>query len=154
MDLYAQNILDRYKKPFFKSGQGSVASGQPNTKIAAGDPLITDHSPLVTHKEANHSCGDWVEVEIELEEGKIKQYHFDGAGCAISMAAADMLGDLIIGMTEREVLELTKEEMYEMLGIEISVRRSKCALLGLLAIQNGLLAHGEEELRTWKDYHI
>ncbi len=39
MDIYAQNILDRYKKPFYKD------------KFIEGDGLIT-------HKEANHSCGD------------------------------------------------------------------------------------------------
>jgi len=118
MDLYAQNILDRYKKPFHL-----------DKKIKA----------QLHHREANHSCGDSVEVKIQLDCNKITGYSFSGNGCAISMAAADMLGDLIEGMTKEEVLKLTKENIYEMLGIEISLRRSKCALLALLAVQNALL---------------
>lgn len=150
MDIYAQNILDRYKKPFYKSPELLAVSFEKNKNSG----LTANSSQLIAHKEANHSCGDVVEVEMVLEEGKIKAYRFSGAGCAISMAAADMLGDLIVGMTEKEALELTKDEVYEMLGIEISVRRSKCALLGLLAIQNGFLTHQNQALRSWKDYHI
>jgi nitrogen fixation protein NifU and related proteins len=118
MDIYAQNILDRYKKPFYL-----------DKKIKS----------QIHHREANHSCGDSVEVKIQLDGDKITSYSFSGTGCAISMAAADMLGDLIVGMTKEEVQKLTKDDIYEMLGIEISLRRSKCALLGLLAVQTGLL---------------
>lgn len=117
MDIYAQNILDRYKKPFYL------------------DKKIDAH---LRHKEANHSCGDSVEVNIQLTGKKITGYSFSGTGCAISMAAADMLGDLIVGMTKEEVLKLTEKDIYEMLGIEISLRRRKCALLSLFATQNGL----------------
>lgn len=129
MDIYAQNILDRYKKPFHK-----------DKKLNAS----------IHHKEANHSCGDTVEVRIQIDGEKITGYSFSGNGCAISMASADMLGDLAEGMTKEEVLNITKEEVYEMLGIEISIRRSKCALLALLALQNALLG----DPRSWSDYHI
>lgn len=129
MDIYAQNILDRYKKPFHKDKKLDTA---------------------IHHKEANHSCGDVIEVDIQMKDNKIANYSFTGSGCAISMASADMLGDLIEGMTKKEALDLTKEEIYEMLGIEISVRRSKCALLALLALQNSLLS----EPRGWRNYHI
>ena len=72
MDIYAQNILDRYKEPFYK-----------DKKIDAN----------LKHEEANHSCGDIVKVELELSENKVKNYSFTGNGCAISMASSDMLGD-------------------------------------------------------------
>lgn len=129
MDIYAQNILDRYKKPFHKDKKL-------DTKLHC--------------KEANHSCGDIVEVDLKIEDDKVTDYSFSGAGCAISMASADMLGDLAEGMSKEEILKLTKEDIYEMLGIEISVRRSKCALLPLLALQNTL---GEEK-RSWTDFLI
>ncbi|MBU0706196.1 iron-sulfur cluster assembly scaffold protein [Patescibacteria group bacterium] len=118
MDIYAQNILDRYKKPFYK-----------DKKLDAS----------IRHKEANHSCGDVVEVDLQMQGDKVTAYSFSGNGCAISMASADMLGDLATGLTKKEILKLTKEEIYKMLGIEISVRRSKCALLSLLALQNALI---------------
>lgn len=133
MDIYAQNVLDRYKEPFHK------------------DQSI---KPDITHREANHSCGDEVEVRVKLKDGKVQQYSWTGVGCAISMASADMLGDLTDGLTTEQVLALTKKEIYEMLGIEISLRRSKCALLSLLALQNGILLIQKKEKRSWVDYHL
>ena len=117
MDLYAQNILDRYKNPLHKDKN-----------------LQAD----LQHKEANHACGDSIEISLALAGNQIVAYSFSGNGCAISMATADMLGDLIKGMSKEEILELSKEDIYKMLGIEISERRSKCALLSLLALQNTL----------------
>ena len=133
MDLYAQNILDRYKTPYHK-----------------GDLKDAD----ITHEEANHSCGDKVTIHLKLDDSRVEDYHFEGAGCAISMASADMAGDLITGMTLDEILALSKEDIIEMLGIEISVRRSKCALLSLLAIQNGILENRGEEKKEWMEFHI
>lgn len=133
MNIYAQNILDRYKNPFYRN------------KFSCGD---------LEHKEANHSCGDSVYVKLKINDNKISDYSFEGNGCAISMASVDMIGDLINGLTTNEILGLTKEEVYEMLGIEISVRRSKCALLSLLAIQNVILRERGKELRSWSDYML
>ena len=133
MDLYAQNILDRYKNPLNKGK--SV-------------------KPTLKRNEANHSCGDAAEIKLAVKDDRLSDYSFDGAGCTISMAAADMIGDLIKGMTLDEILALTKENIYEILGIEISMRRSKCALLSLLAIQNAILEKRKEPLKTWNDYHL
>ena len=131
MDIYAQNILDRYKNPFHKDKKLNAA---------------------VRRKEANHSCGDTIEISLKMEDGKVTGYSFSGAGCAISMASADLLGDLTEGMTEKEILNLKKEDIFEMLGIEISLRRSKCALISLMALQNALLENGHKETKNWTDY--
>ena len=117
MDIYAQNILDRYKEPFYKD------------KKVRSD---------ISGKQVNHSCGDQLEVQLELEDSRIKAYSFTGVGCAISQAAADILGDLIIGQTVNQVLEMTKDDLLEALGIEISERRMKCALLAINALQNAI----------------
>jgi len=146
MDIYAQNILDRYKKPFYKSDDVSCRD--------AKSCVSNSETSLLNRKEANHSCGDVVEVALEFENEKLKNYQFSGNGCAISMASADILGDVIDEMSIKDILNLSKDELYEVLGIEISVRRSKCALLPLLAIQNGILKSQKERLKSWKDYHI
>ncbi|MFC1733519.1 iron-sulfur cluster assembly scaffold protein [candidate division KSB1 bacterium] len=117
MDIYAQNILDRYKEPFYKD------------KAIKSD---------IHGKQVNHACGDNLEVQLELDGDKIKAYSFTGVGCAISQASADIIGDLIVGQTTDEVLNMTKDDLLEALGIEISERRMKCALLGLNAIQNAI----------------
>ena len=92
----------------------------------------------IRHKEANHSCGDSIEVSLRFNGDTIADYSFSGQGCAISMAAADMLGDRIIGISCEEAAKITNEDVYEMLGIEISLHRSKCALISLEAIRKGL----------------
>ncbi len=133
MDIYAQNVLDRYKEPFHK------------------DKSI---KPDIAHREANHSCGDEAEVHLQLKGKKIKAYSWTGVGCAISMASADMLGDLVAELSLDDVLALTKKDIYDLLGIEISLRRSKCALLSLLALQNGILLNQKKEKRSWVNYHV
>lgn len=133
MDIYAQNILDRYKTPFYKG------------KFTDGD---------LNHKEANHSCGDVVEMSLKMSDGKVTDYSFTGNGCAISMASADILGDVIEEMSEEDVLKLNFKDLEEVLGIPISLRRSKCALLSLLTLQNGLLVKKGESKKEWTDYKI
>lgn len=124
MDIYAQSILDRYKEPFYKD---------------------KDISPTVEYEELNHSCGDKIGIKLEIRKSKLEAYSFEGVGCAISQAAADILGDLIIGKDIDDVLNMKKEQLYEALGIEISERRSKCALLGLVAIKNAILKYKGKE---------
>jgi len=117
MDIYAQNILDRYKSPFYK-----------DKKVKAD----------IQGKQVNHSCGDKVEIQIELASDKIKAYAFTGVGCAISQAAVDILGDLIVDEAMSSVKTMPKDDLLEALGIKISERRMKCALLGLNAVQDAL----------------
>ena len=124
MDIYAQNILDRYKEPFYKD---------------------KDIKTNARAKEVNHSCGDKLTVKLEIRNSKLENYSFTGVGCAISQASADIIGDLIIGQTLNDILNMTKEELFEALGIEISLRRSKCALLCLMAIKNAILKHKGEK---------
>ena len=131
MNLYAQNILDRYKNPINKDKNI-------NTQIS--------------HAETNRSCGDSIDIKVKIEDEKLVGYSFSGNGCAISMASADMIFDITKNMKIDQILELKKEDIYEMLGIEISVRRSKCALLSLLSLQNAVLEYLGKENRSW-DYY-
>ncbi len=117
MDIYAQNILDRYKEPFYK------------------DKVID-----ATHeyKAVNHSCGDKIITRFKIEDSRLKDYSFEGVGCAISMAAADILGDLAVDQSVKDVRNMKQEELIESLGIDISERRMKCALLAFKALKQAL----------------
>ena len=117
MDIYAQNILDRYKEPFYKD---------------------KDIKANARAKETNHSCGDKLTIKLEIRKSKIENYSFTGVGCAISQASADILGDLVIGHTIDDILNMGEKELLEALGIDISERRMKCALLGLVVIQKAI----------------
>lgn len=108
-DLYKEIILDHYQNP---NNRGVVEGG-----IEAG--------------EANMVCGDKLKITAKVEDGKIVKAMFVGGGCAISMAAVDMLLDKIQGMKLEDVKKMKGKEIEEMLGVELTPSRKKCAYLGL-----------------------
>ncbi len=116
-DLYRQQIIDRYKHPL-KRGV-----------LDPHDLSFEDENPL---------CGDKLRIDLRVDAaGKITQAAFSGDGCAISQASADLLTEYIEGKTLAEARALTKEDILEMLGIELSPIRLKCALLSLKVLKAG-----------------
>jgi len=115
--IYRENILDHYKNPR-------------NSK-----PL---EESTITHKELNPLCGDEIEFQIKLESGKIVDVGFTGKGCAISQASASMLSEVLKGKELKDVKKLEREDMLKMLSIPIGPVRTKCAMLGLVALKNGI----------------
>jgi len=118
MDLYAENILDHYRHPRCKQ---SISN------------------PTVSHKEENLSCGDVLELELTIENNAIKEIGWSGTGCAISQAAMSMLTEDLESTKIEDIEKMTPENIYELLGVPIGLRRVQCALLGLQALQNALL---------------
>lgn len=129
-DMYRQQILDHYKNP---RNYGEL------------------DAPTFSHRGHNPSCGDELEFDVVLaEDGEtIETVAFHGEGCAISQAAASMLGERLPGMTLDEVEALDREDMTEMLGGEISPMRIKCAVLAEKVLQDGIEIYlGEREAET------
>lgn len=121
MDLYSEIILDYYKNPRNKE------------QIADATTKAEELNPL---------CGDKVEFFLKLNsEGKIEKATFLGEGCAISQAATSMLTDHLLGKSLEEVEKMENQEIYDMLGVEISPGRVKCAVLGLVAAKKAALLH-------------
>ncbi len=121
-DLYRDYILEHYRRPH-------------NFGVL--------DSPTVSHEGANPLCGDRITIQLGIRDGKIEDVAFTGRGCAISQASASLLTDEIRGKTVGEVSALTSEDVLDMLGIEISPARLKCALLSLDTVSKAL-----EELET------
>ena len=132
MDLYAQNIMDHYRHPR-NVGQLDQAAAW--------------------RREANYSCGDIVEVWLDVRNGVVRDLKYQPEGCAISQAAISILSELIIGKTVAAVLAFTFYDLQQILGIVVSQRRKKCAILGLLAVQNAILTQQERPLRQWSDFY-
>ncbi len=116
-DLYRDNILDHYAHP---RNYGSL-----------------DH-PDIAAEDENPLCGDHIRMELKVTDGRIEQVRFSGVGCSISRAAASMLTEAIEGKSVEDVKKLGREDVLEMLGIELGPVRLKCALLALKALKLGL----------------
>ena len=115
--LYREAILDHYKHP---RNKGHL------------------DSPSISHFDHNPFCGDEITLELKIQDGVVVQAAFDGRGCAISQASASMMTEEIIGKTLDELKGWSKEDILDLLGIEIGPVRLKCALLPLKALKAGV----------------
>ena len=100
----------------------------------------------ISHEEYNPLCGDLVGMDIQVRDGVIEDIRFHGRGCAISQASASLMTERLKGRSLDEARQITKEDVLDELGIEISPARLKCALLPLKVLKVGAYGlAGEEE---------
>lgn len=124
-DLYREIIIERYKHPKFRG------------RVEQPDIVYEDENPL---------CGDHIHIEVRLdEEGRVQEARFEGEGCAISIAATDLLLESIQGMHIDELKALPKEYVFELLGLKLSPARVKCALLGFKVLKAGVYGLGQQQ---------
>ena len=117
-ELYRDYILEHYKSPHHF---GSL-----------------EQHDLEAH-DVNPLCGDELKVELAVDEnGVITDIAFEGTGCAISQASASIASDEYIGMKLDDVTKLNHEWIEDLLGIDISPTRKKCAQLNLKVMRGAV----------------
>lgn len=124
-DLYRQDILDHSQNP---------------------RNFGTLDRPDISAEDSNPLCGDKIRMDLRIKDGTIEDVRFTGVGCSISRAAASMLTEEIKGKTLEEVKRIGREEILELLGIELGPVRLKCALLALKTLKVGIYG-----LQSWNE---
>jgi nitrogen fixation NifU-like protein len=127
-DMYRQQILDHYKNP---RNYGEVEDAD------------------IEHVGENPMCGDTIKMFLQLADDgdTIAGVSFIGDGCAISQASASMLSGELRGKSLEEVQEMDREDIEEMLGVDLSPMRVKCAVLAEKVAKDGIAIHkGEKSL--------
>ncbi|WP_101843170.1 Fe-S cluster assembly sulfur transfer protein SufU [Halobacillus sp. Marseille-P3879] len=133
--LYRQVIMDHYKNP---RNRGSVE----------GDHLTVDMN--------NPTCGDRIQLQLQVEDNVVQDAKFDGEGCSISMSSASMMTQAIKGKSVDEALKMSNFFSEMMLGNEVDddnldlgdiealqgvakfPARIKCATLAWKAMEKGV----------------
>jgi nitrogen fixation NifU-like protein len=121
-DLYRDYILEHYRRPHNFG--------------------VLEHANA-SHEGANPLCGDRITLQLRLADGTIADVGFTGRGCAISQASASLLTDEVRGKPVVDAAKMTSQDVLDLLGIEISPARLKCALLSLETLQHAIADAGE-----------
>jgi len=118
-EIYQEHILDHYEDPYHK-----------------GRCTACTHA----HEDDNPLCGDFIHMDIEIDDGQVKQAWFDGEGCCISQAAASMLVEHVEGRKIDELREFSADDMLKLFGVRLTPNRQKCCLLSWRVLQSAMFS--------------
>jgi nitrogen fixation NifU-like protein len=124
-DLYRDYILEHYRRPH-------------NFGVL--------ESPTASYEGSNPLCGDRITMQLTIRDGVVSEIGFTGRGCAISQASASLLTDEIKGKAVEEASAFGATDLLDLLGIEISPARLKCAMLSFDSLQHLLHETGVKPL--------
>ncbi|HEU0242992.1 MAG TPA: SUF system NifU family Fe-S cluster assembly protein [Candidatus Limnocylindrales bacterium] len=124
-DLYRDYILEHYRRPH-------------NFGVI--------EEPSATYEGANPLCGDRITMQLGVKDGVVTDVGFTGRGCAISQASASLLTDEVKGKPVEAVAGIQAVDLLDLLGIEISPARLKCAMLSFDSLQHLLADIGAKPL--------
>jgi nitrogen fixation protein NifU and related proteins len=124
-DLYRDYILEHYRRPH-------------NFGVI--------EEPSASYEGSNPLCGDRITMQLTVKDGVVERIGFTGRGCAISQASASLLTDEVKGKPLETVIDFGAADLLDLLGIEISPARLKCAMLSFDSLQHLLDEIGAKPL--------
>lgn len=117
-----ENLLDLYENP---EHRGTLLDA--DISVNGGNP----------------GCGDVITLHLKIDEaGTVQQIKFEGEGCTISQAAAELVAGRMEGATLSEIEQLQHDVIIDELGREVVMSRPRCATLAL-----GTLKQAVEEYK-------
>jgi nitrogen fixation NifU-like protein len=116
--LYSDVILERFKHPRY-----------------FGELDLPD----AAHEDVNPLCGDRIRVELRLDpSGGVEAMRYRGDACAISLASADLLAEMVEGRPAREALRLDRQALLAALQTDVRPSRLRCVSLPLEVLRGAL----------------
>ena len=115
--LYSDTLLDHFRHP---RNYGSL------------------DAPDISNEQFNPLCGDRIRLELKLHHSIVNEVRFKGDACAICIAAASLLTELVLGKDLAQLADIPDERLISALESEIQPARLQCALLPLQALREGL----------------
>ena len=122
---YSAKILEHFRRP---RNQGTL-----------------EH-PTVSQEGSNPLCGDRVRMELTVEDGVVRDAKFVANACAVCVASASVLTDLVHDAPLDEVESLTTEELLRVLDARLPTARLACVSLPLTVLHTGVLLYRQREL--------
>jgi nitrogen fixation NifU-like protein len=121
--LYSDTLLDHFRHP---RNYGDLTA------------------PDISYEKLNPLCGDRIRIQVRLNDSIVEEAGFKGDGCAISLAAASLLTEMIRGIRIDELSSFSDDRLIAALESDIKPARIACALLPLEALRAGLKAYTAE----------
>jgi nitrogen fixation protein NifU and related proteins len=116
-DLYQEELMDIFKNPHNRG-----AMNKPSVSVSKKNPM----------------CGDELTLQLEIENGVVKDAKFDGSACSVSVISSSIFTDYLIGKKISEVKKLGKEDLLGLINLNLTTSRVACATLILSALQEAL----------------
>ena len=132
-DLYKEELLDIYKNP---SHKGNISD------------------PTVKVSKENSMCGDSLELSLSIKDGVITDAKFDGSACSVSIISAELLLEDIVGKRVEDAKTITKKDLLNLLNLNLTTSRVKCATLVLSALGDALKEYEEKKDVSKKSHKI
>jgi nitrogen fixation NifU-like protein len=122
------------------------------TDGGAYGPIVLEHfrrprnrgtlpSPAMSQEGANPLCGDRVRIELSIEGDVVSAARFSANACAICVAAASVLTELIQSAPLEDIASLTVDELVGALKADIPRARLQCVRLPLTVLHTGLMLY-------------
>lgn len=116
-EIYKEELMDVYRNPLNKG------------KL---------DNPSVAILERNPMCGDEINLQLSIEDGVVKDVKFDGSACAISIISSSLVTEDILGKKVDDIRNYDRQKLLDLVGLNLSTSRVKCATLVLTALQKAI----------------
>ena len=123
-----ENLLELYENP---EHRGALAGA--DVSVQGGNP----------------GCGDIITIHLKVGSGDTaEQIMFEGEGCTISQAAAELVAEKLQGAPLSTIEELQQEVIIDELGREVVMSRPRCATLALGTLKQAVHDYRQQQRRS------